>query len=178
MTGEHLSPDVREFIRLLHVHRVRYLVVGGEAVIFHGYPRLTGDVDFFYEATSINCRRLFAALREFWGGAVPAVDRVEDLLEPGVVVQFGRPPNRIDLISGLGTVLFRRAWRRRVVENLRERRSDVPVHIIGLGDLIDSKREAGRHKDLDDVEHLRRVSGLEGERVQKRRRQRGPNRKS
>ncbi|MBM3839307.1 MAG: hypothetical protein FJ398_15325 [Verrucomicrobia bacterium] len=45
----HFSADTREFIALLHQHAVRYVIVGGEAVIFHGYARLTGDVDFFYE---------------------------------------------------------------------------------------------------------------------------------
>ena len=57
MTGKHLSPDSQAFVRLLHEHDVRYLVVGGEAVIHHGYPRLTGDMDFFYDRTPANCRR-------------------------------------------------------------------------------------------------------------------------
>jgi hypothetical protein len=62
------SPDIQEFLRLLHVHDVRYLIVGGEAVIFYGHARLTGDVDFFYDVDVDNARRLFAALDEFWGG--------------------------------------------------------------------------------------------------------------
>ena len=154
MTGEHLSVDVQEFIRLLDENGVRYLVVGGEAVIHHGYPRLTGDIDFYYDQTPTNCRRLYAALATFWGSPVPAVSTVEDLLAPDVVVQFGRPPNRIDLISRLGAVEFGRAWRRRVTETMRLPNGKVPVYIIGLADLIDNKRDAGRHKDLDDVEHL------------------------
>jgi hypothetical protein len=56
----HFSPDTREFIALVHQHAVRYVIVGGEAVIFHGYARLTGDVDFFYERTEANVRALFA----------------------------------------------------------------------------------------------------------------------
>jgi hypothetical protein len=154
MTGEHLSHDIQEFIRVLHAHEVRYLLVGGEAVIHHGYARLTGDVDFHYERTPANARRLYAALEQFWGGPVPAVESPDELLEPDVIVQFGRPPNRIDLLSTLGTVDFRRAWRRRVVETLETDRGSVPLHIIGLSDLLQSKRDAGRHKDLDDVEHL------------------------
>lgn len=154
MTGEHFAADIRELIRLFHLHRVRYLLVGGEAVIHHGYPRLTGDVDFFYEATPTNVRRLHAALSEFWGGAVPAVASAAELLEPDVVVQFGRPPNRVDLINRLGTVRFAKAYARRERETLRARTGDVPLPVIGLADLIRSKRDAGRHKDLDDVEHL------------------------
>jgi predicted nucleotidyltransferase len=156
VTGEHLAPDIREFVRLLHVHGVRYLIVGGEAVIHHGYPRLTGDVDFFFERTPANVRRLYAALEEFWGGSVPAVAGAQELLEPDVIVQFGRPPNRIDLIGSLGTVRFAGAWRRRVEERIEiEGEEPLPLHIIGLSDLLRAKRDAGRPKDLDDIEHLR-----------------------
>ena len=158
MTGEHLSPDVRELLRLLDRHRVRFLVVGGEAVIHHGYPRLTGDIDLFVERTATNMRRLYDALREFWEGEVPAVASAEELLEPDLVVQFGRPPNRIDLFNQLGRVVFAAAWRRRIRERLHISKSrSIPLPIIGLEDLLASKREAGRHKDLDDVEHLTRV---------------------
>ena len=66
MTGEHLSRDLREFIRTLARHGVRFLVVGGEAVIHHGYPRLTGDLDLFWRRDANNAERLYAALAEFW----------------------------------------------------------------------------------------------------------------
>ncbi|MCC6902753.1 MAG: hypothetical protein IT377_27520 [Polyangiaceae bacterium] len=159
MTGEHLSEDVQELLRLLHRHRVRYLIVGGEAVIFHGYPRLTGDIDLFYDRTPSNVTRLYRALSEFWGGAVPALDGPDDLMHPSVVVQFGRPPNRIDLLGDLGTVTFARAWSRRVSEPLRSStKARCRVHLIGVRDLIRAKRDAGRHKDLDDVEHLEALS--------------------
>lgn len=157
MTGEHFAGDVQELIRLLHRHRVRYLLIGGEAVIHHGYPRLTGDVDFAYDNEPGNCERLFAALTEFWEGPVPAVESSADLLEPGIVIQFGRPPNRIDLLNRLGAIPFAKAWQRRVKETLNTRTGKVPVPIIGLEDLLQVKREVGRHKDLDDVEHLARL---------------------
>jgi Nucleotidyltransferase of unknown function (DUF6036) len=156
VTGEHLAPDIKAFVQLLARHRVRYLLVGGEAVIHHGYPRLTGDVDFFFERTPANVRRLYRALREFWGGDVPAVASADELSEPDLVVQFGRPPNRIDLLNTLGSVSFSRAWRRRVREKLRLRSGAIPLPIIALPDLLQSKRDAGRHKDRDDIEHLSR----------------------
>lgn len=65
MTGEHLSPDLRLILRLLHQHRVRYLLVGGEAVIHYGYARLTAAVDLFYDRALPNARRLYGALSEF-----------------------------------------------------------------------------------------------------------------
>ncbi len=154
MTGEHLSPDIRLLVKLLAKHRVRYLLVGGEAVIHHGYARLTGDVDLFYDRALPNARRLFAALEEFWGGDVPSVASPEELAVPEIVVQFGRPPNRVDLLSSLGSVSFTTAWRRRVKDFMRLGASKVALPIIALPDLLQSKRDAGRHKDKDDIAHL------------------------
>lgn len=134
---------------------MRYLLVGGEAVIYHGYPRLTGDVDIWYQQTEKNASLLFDALREFWEGAVPGVGTALGLMEPMVVVQFGRPPHRIDLLSAIDGVQFDAAWRNRVEEFIEfagDRK--VPLSIIGLAELLRNKRAAGRHKDLDDVEHL------------------------
>jgi hypothetical protein len=158
--GEHFSPDVRELIEILGRHGVRYLLVGGEAVIYHGHPRLTGDVDFWYEQTPDNAGRLFAALREFWGGPIPAVATAAELLVPSVVVQFGKPPHRVDFISAIDGVTFETAWPHRVDEDLElldSRR--LPVAVIGLAELVANKRAAGRHKDLDDVEHLEPLLG-------------------
>lgn len=54
MKAAHFSKDIQDFIRLLNQHHVRYLIVGGEAVIYYGYARLTGDVDFFFETTGLH----------------------------------------------------------------------------------------------------------------------------
>jgi hypothetical protein len=62
------SKDAQAFLQLLARHQVRYLVIGGAAVIYHGYPRLTGDIEFLYDCSSENARRLWSALVEFWGG--------------------------------------------------------------------------------------------------------------
>lgn len=155
MRGDHFSPDVRELVELLDRHGVRYLLVGGEAVIYHGYPRLTGDVDLWYEQTASNVARVYAVLHEFWSGPVPGVATASELLEPNVVVQFGRPPHRIDFVSAIDGVTFESAWPNRVKETLDlpdGRR--LPLAVIGLADLVTNKRSAGRHKDLDDADHL------------------------
>ena len=70
--ASHFSADTLEFIRLLASYHVQYVVVGGEAVIYHGYPRFTGDIDFFFSDAKENTRALFSALREFWNGNIPA----------------------------------------------------------------------------------------------------------
>jgi hypothetical protein len=148
------SDDILEFIRLLEKYKVHYLIVGGEAVIFHGYPRLTGDVDFFYERTEANTLRLFDCLKEFWTGQIPEITRASELMEEGIVIQFGRPPNRLDLLSQIDAVPFSEAWAgRRSVELVG---ADVPiiVHYLGKEALLKNKRASGRPKDLDDVQHL------------------------
>jgi len=154
VTGEYLSPDIRSFLSILAAHGVRYLIVGGEAVIYHGYARLTGDVDFFYDQSDDNVKRLHAALEEFWSGSIPGALPESALAQPGVVIQFGRPPNRIDLVASLGSLPFEEVWPNRVEDSLEADGAKVPVFIIGLSDLVRAKREAGRPKDLDDVEHL------------------------
>ena len=104
--SSHFSPDTVEFIRLFGAHQARYVVVGGEAVIYHGYPRFTGDINFFFSDAPDNVEAVFAALREFWGGTVPGIQSAQELAEPGVIVQFGRPPNRIDLLNRIDGVEF------------------------------------------------------------------------
>ena len=154
MRADHFSPDVQALVETL-ASRVRFLLVGGEAVIYHGYPRLTGDVDFWYEQTADNAARLFAALRQFWDGRIPGVAAEHELLEPKVVVQFGRPPHRVDLISAIDGVTFEEAWPHRVDESLEPADGPrIPLPVIGLADLLKNKRASGRHRDLDDVEHL------------------------
>jgi hypothetical protein len=76
MNPDYFSDDIAEFIRLLHKFGVRYVIVGGEAVIYYGYPRLTGDVDFFYGGSKENRSALYAALLEFWDGSIPGIQAV------------------------------------------------------------------------------------------------------
>jgi len=161
------SKDTREFIRLLSLHKVRYLLVGGMAVVYHGYPRLTGDYDFFFDATRANARRLYDTLREFWAGTIPSVDRVEDLLEMGVIIQFGTRPNRIDLINSITGVSFKEAWRHRIRESQKIGGRLFSVNIIGLDDLIKNKKALVRVKDLDDLRYLKAVAERRKEKMGK-----------
>jgi hypothetical protein len=149
------SRDTVTFLRLLATKRVRYLIVGGEAVIYHGYPRLTGDIDFFYDNTLPNSRRLFQVLLEFWEGRIPGVTSSEELRENGIILQFGRPPNRIDLMNRIDGVTFQRAWVSRIRVKLKTESGFVPVSYIGLRPLLANKRATGRPKDLDDALCLR-----------------------
>ena len=136
---------------------MRYLIVGGEAVIYYGHARLTGDIDLFYRVSQGNVRRLFQALREFWDDEIPGVQNEKELVQEGMIFQFGVPPNRIDLISVVEGVQFMEAWHRRKVETLSYGKKSFNIHYIGLDDLIKNKELVGRNRDKDDLEFLTQV---------------------
>ncbi|NNF57052.1 MAG: hypothetical protein HKN04_02320 [Rhodothermaceae bacterium] len=159
VAAAHFSPDTQDFIRLLDRYQVHYLIVGGEAVIYYGYARLTGDVDFFYDRSAANAARLFEALLEFWGGDIPGVAEAEELTQPDLVLQFGRPPNRIDLLSRITGVAFAEAWAaRRELSLVSEDGVSAPLYYIGLEHLIANKQASGRPKDLEDLGYLRGIA--------------------
>jgi hypothetical protein len=131
-------------------------VAGGEAVIYHGYARLTGDVDFFYDRSGSNPDRLYAALIDFWGGPPPGIAAAAELAQPGLVLQYGVPPNRIDLINDIDGVSFDEAWEGRVEPRMPVAGGEIPVPYLGLPELVRNKEASGRPKDLDDLAYLRR----------------------
>lgn len=151
------SDDIRDFLRTLNDHRVRFMIVGGEAVIFYGHIRLTGDIDVFFDRSRDNARRLHDALSDFWQGVIPEVGDSSALLVRGVVFQFGIPPNRIDLLNDIDGVTFDEAWPRRTEAAIGEGRDRIPFSYLGLDDLLANKRAAGRPKDLDDLRYLEAV---------------------
>ena len=148
------SPDVLEFLRQLNNHGVRFMIVGGEAVIFYGHIRLTGDVDVFFDRSPGNTVRLFEALQKYWQGVIPGLDDPSQLEDSGVVFQFGIPPNRIDLLNDIDGVSFDDAWPRRTEVMIGDVADRIPLSYIGLDDLIVNKRVSGRPKDLDDLPFL------------------------
>lgn len=143
-----LQSDLSEFIALLNSGRVEYVVVGGHAVAFHGHPRLTGDIDFFVRATPENADRLLAVLAEFGFGEMGLTKG--ELTVPDKVVQLGRPPNRIDLLTSISGVTFDEAWKTRAEGQLGEH----VVPFIGMEALIRNKRASNRAKDQLDVTTL------------------------
>ena len=154
--ASHFSPDTRAFLGALAAKEVRYLIVGGEAVILHGHVRLTGDVDFFFARDRENLGRLFSALEEFWAGDIPGVESPADLAPEGLVIQFGHPPNRIDLVNDIDGVSFDEAWAGRVDAVVPTESGEVLLTFIGLEALVKNKRASRRPKDLDDLAYLTR----------------------
>lgn len=152
--AQHFSVDTLDLIRQFAAFQAKYVVVDGEAVIYHGYPRFTGDIDFFYSDSPDNIQAVFLALREFWSGVVPGVNTAEELAEPGVVVQFGRPPNRIDLLNRIDGVTFAEAWSSRLELSITGIVPEIPLNMLDLQNLLRNKRASGRAKDLDDLKAL------------------------
>lgn len=158
MTRPHFPQDIQDLFSLLFKYKVRYLIVGAEAVIFHGFARLTGDVDIFYEPSPKNCRALLSALREFWAGPVPGIGSPAELATKRTIIQFGYPPNRIDLINTISGVDFTEAWEGKSPQAFLIRKQSVTVHYIGLAALIKNKQACGRPKDLEDLKYLREAA--------------------
>lgn len=156
MNSSHFSADIQEFLTLLHKYNVHYVIVGGEAVIFYGYARLTGDIDIFHELSAENIEKLYKMLNEFWDDNIPDIKTQEELLEPGVIIQFGAPPNRIDLINKIENVFFDDAWQNKVSESINTGEQLIPVYFIGIEQLIRNKASLNRPKDLEDLKYLRK----------------------
>jgi predicted nucleotidyltransferase len=144
-----LPSDFKEFLRLLDEKDVKYVIVGGYAVGYHGYPRSTGDMDVWVESTEENAKRVVKTLKEF-GFDVPGLS--PDLfLDPDRVIRMGHPPLRIEILTSVTGVSFGECYSTRATEEMKD---GTPIHFIGLEKLKENKRASGRHKDLDDLENL------------------------
>ena len=144
-----LTPDLKEFIQLLGDNSVRYLIVGGYAVAFHGHPRYTKDLDIWIHLEPSNAARIVAALRQFGFGSLDL--QPADFLSVDQIIQLGYPPNRIDLLTTLPGVDFDECYKGRVVVEV----DGVTVNFIDLENLRKNKAASGRFQDLADLENLK-----------------------
>ena len=143
-----MLPDWIELCALLDAHRVEYLLVGGHAVIAHGYARLTKDMDLWVRPTEENGVRVLAALAAF-GTPLPDFD-LSRFLDSETMLVLGADPFRVDILTGLPGVEFESAWQRRSSVTL----DGVLVPLISRDDLILNKRTVARVQDLADVHAL------------------------
>jgi len=148
MDPKSLTKDFKEFLRCLNARGVEYLVIGGHAVAFHGYPRATADLDVWVAVNSKNASLIVAALKDF-GFDVPELS--PDLfLREDRVIRMGVAPNRIEIQTGIDGVNFSECYPERVAATL----DSVLVSFISLPNLKINKRASGRNKDLADLDHL------------------------
>jgi len=143
-----LNPDFKEFLQSLNDNEVRYLVTGGYAVALYGYPRYTKDLDVWIDLDRDNAEKLIAALEQFGFGSLELT--ADDFLEPGMIIQLGRPPNRIDLLTTLTGVDFGTCYELRTVIQVE----NIFVNFIDMGNLKINKLAAGRPQDLADLDNL------------------------
>ncbi len=143
-----INPDFRDLFAALNENNARYLLVGGYAVAFHAQPRFTKELDLWVKPAVVNAESVFSALRSF--GAPLANVTPADLSRPGLILQIGIPPNRIDLITSIAGVDFEEAWAARQDTVY----GDQSIYVISRKHLIQNKRAAGRPQDLIDADLL------------------------
>ncbi|MBL7081075.1 MAG: hypothetical protein ISS44_00700 [Candidatus Omnitrophica bacterium] len=136
-------------MKILNKHKVRYLVVGAYAVIHYTEPRYTKDLDIWIEPKGKNAERVYKALKEF--GAPLKDIRSQDFVNEGLVYQIGVAPVRVDIIMGIGGIKFNHAWKHRDITTF----DGIKLNIIGINELIESKKKAKRDMDLIDIKSLR-----------------------
>lgn len=147
-----LPRDFKDFLKLLDKHGVEYLLIGGYAVAYYGYPRPTADMDVWVAMHPSNAAQVVKAVREL-GFKLPEVNE-ELFLQSGNVIRMGHPPVRLEILTTIDGVDFKKAFARRCVDDI----DGQTVNLISLKDLRINKRAAGRPKDLDDLEKLSRPS--------------------
>lgn len=148
MVMTQLPQDFKDFLKLLNVHNVEYLMIGGYAVGYHGYPRATGDLDIWIAINTKNAERLFCVLKEF-GFSDPQLTK-EIFLKKDKIIRMGNRPIRIKLLTSISGVEFTDCYDNRIEDTI----DGIDIKIIDLEHLKINKKECGRHKDLDDLENL------------------------
>ena len=136
-----INSDFKDLLQLFVDEGVRFLVVGGYAVMKYTEPYNTKDLDIWIEPTVENASRVLEVLRQF--GAPTANLTVEDLTSPDLVYQIGVDPVRVDIMGAVPGLTFAEAWQRRAGADY----DGVVAPVLSIEDIIAAKRAAGRPKD-------------------------------
>jgi predicted nucleotidyltransferase len=156
MSQSILNKHFREFIELLEGKGVRYLVVGGYAVGFHGFPRYTGDLDIFIAIEAVNSEKILEVFHEF--GFSDLGLSPNDFLDEDMVVEIGREPMKIQVLTGISGVTFEECYTEKAIFE----DGGMHIPIIGLKALLKNKAASGRGKDKIDLEELNKNRGEQG----------------
>lgn len=143
-----VNSDFTDLLKLFSTNQVRYLVIGGYAVVQHAEPRFTKDLDLWISTDINNAQAVFQALKAF---GAPLTDLTEDdFAEEGYFYQMGVPPVRVDILMGIPGVDFESAWKNRMEVDF----DGLFVFFISRQDLIQAKLASGRPQDLLDAQML------------------------
>ncbi len=143
-----LPRDFKEFFLLLNKRLVKYLLVGGYAVTYHGYTRATGDIDIWVETNLENGKRIIEVIREFGFRSLKIDEKI--FIKENQIIRMGVPPLKIELLTTLSGVAFNECYRKRI----KARISNIPIPIINLEHLKKNKAASSRLKDLNDLANL------------------------
>jgi hypothetical protein len=146
-----LEKDYVDMARCLIDAGVDFLLVGGYAVLVHGYPRTTFDIDFWVRPDSENAKRVIQALRSF--GAPMSEISERDFDHPDIVFQIGVAPCRIDMLTKIDGV----TWEEAKPGSKTIQLDNLTIPVIGLDELIQNKKASGRPKDSADAAALERI---------------------
>lgn len=149
------SSDFKELLKLFEKHKIRYLVVGGYAVMKYSEPRFTKDLDVFIATDQENAKSVYLALKEF--GAPLENLSSDDFAHEGYFYQMGRPPLRVDIMMSIPGIEFDVAWKNRELVEF----DDLKLFFISRSDLIKAKDASGRPQDKIDVEKLKKAEQLD-----------------
>ncbi len=142
--------DFRDFIQALNDNKVSYIVVGGFAVILYGHARVTGDMDIWVERTEENYKKLLKAFLQFH---MPVFDMTKENFlhhKEWDVFKFGRKPVAIDILTKVKGLEFKECYS--LSKEFED--GDLKIRTLHLNHLLQAKKEAGRLKDLDDIDQL------------------------
>ena len=143
-----LPQDFKELLQLLNSKKIEYLVIGGYAVAFYGYPRATGDIDIWIAISKNNAHKVVEALKEFGFDAPDLNDKL--FLEKDKNIRMGNPPLRIEILTSIDGVEFNECYQNKktvIIDNIK-------INFISLSDLKKNKKASGRFQDLADIENL------------------------
>lgn len=143
-----LTPDFKEFLQLLNANDVEYLLIGGYAVSFHGYPRVTSDMDVWIATSPNNAERLVTTLKEFGFGSTQPT--LEMFLKPDSIIRMGVKPFLIEVCTTISGVDFSECYAARTQAEIE----GVTVPMINAAHLKINKAASGRSKDIADLENL------------------------
>jgi hypothetical protein len=143
-----VNSDFSDLLKIFNANNVKYLVIGGYAVIQYAEPRFTKDLDLWISTDTSNAAAVYQSLLAF---GAPLADLTKaDFAEEGYFYQMGVPPVRVDILMGVPGLNFAEAWERRVIVEF----DDLPVAFVAKTDLITNKRASGRPQDLIDADLL------------------------
>ena len=149
------NPDFKELLNLFEKHKIRYLIVGGYAVMKYSEPRFTKDLDVWIATDPENANAVYLALKEF--GAPLADLNADDFTRKDYFYQMGRLPLRVDIVMSIPGVDFEDAWKNREFVEL----DDFKIPFISRYDLIRAKEASGSPQDKIDIDKLKEAEQLE-----------------